>query len=731
MTDVGFVHRRLLQRIADTVRKARGGSLWIATCAGEELRQGLEAALAEELGDAARVLPIRWGHEGGNPAGALLDAARERAGQPAAICVSGFGSRADGEDGSAYAGLNLARDVLAGLGAHVLVWLEGIGELDGFVLEAPDLWSFRSGVASFLSAGDFEVEVEEAEPGSTPEERLAEVERRLEGEEEPKERAWLLLRKGWWLRELHRLNAALKSVEEGLELAAKLDRPDPLLGARLLAEHAGVLVLSGRTTEALGTRRRALLHAVEAGDLDANLDLSNVRLLALGERGDEPRALGAWRHALALARDQEPRTGLLSVMDCNAANICLHLGDPATAARLLDEARAAAEEPDLTDDPSGRAMWLDVTAQLRVGAGAPLEALRSSVRAARHLAALGRTRLLPWVAGRAASTFAALGLMPDAVEMALRVGASAEPPALALPSWVEGGPAAGSGMADEVRQGLYSALAAQDEPYLHLQLATRIARFEADALRARGGGPPAPAILDLLPSLLEQARSLDFDEGEGALHLAAAELHLLLGELDQAREHFAPLPLWCIVHRGPEVISDVWRLAGRIAHATGDLDFALVRYDDAEPHCVDSQSFYARMRLELSRAETLVTLDRPDEARARGGDVLDDARRRGLRIEELELLLELAELPPGSSDPDPRSAQAREALAIAREVMYPREEARALLSLVDSGLDAGGGQELRGWLEEAAEIVHHLGPPQLVPRVALLRQRLENAGSDR
>jgi hypothetical protein len=96
-------------------------------------------------------------------------------------------------------------------------------------------------------------------------------------------------------------------------------------------------------------------------------------------------------------------------------------------------------------------------------------------------------------------------------------------------------------------------------------------------------------------------------------------------------------------------------------------------------------------------------------------------RARGLRTHELELLLDLAELPTRDES---RQAEATEALTLATELGLPLDQARARLALADLALRQGRVAEVQSPLEQAAWWIQRIGDVASRVRYHDLRTRL-------
>lgn len=659
---LNLLHEDAVERIAEQVRRLVGGGRHFATCASLELRAQVEAELRARLGED-RVIRVDL-PSGMDPWNAVRLFQLERGTPEEQTLYTLWGVHGDAPAGPdhPYAQLNLARDAWSSSGTHLLVWLDGLGEIPRLAEIAPDLWSARSLVEEFITLGDF---AEVVEPTTPPEEDDRKVARLRHEATDPSRsddaRGWAELelaasvfRRGFQTEAediLRRSTAGPKSSRAWglLAVSLLLDSGRPGAATQELALQRGL----GHADDDSGTRAAAFLAARQQGDPDR-----------------------------AIALLSGPGTPPHPELDAQRADTLAWCGRTSAAAALLHG------EPTLAIAYRTGDVVLATSLAFQAGKGSAGSWVASRLAGVDGLATLGLAK-------------EALCLMPHAPRKATRASldiAFADA-LIRAEGRVDGERRAVGAWADLTRNAT--------TPEASRALAARSLAGVAD--REEVLGRLAPHLLPLANQLHKLCKAEHDDEPLGVVDEVLARLHLALGDSKRAAHYARHLLEWAETWRGPSVTIRVHALLADIHH---DLAHADTAVSIARPRL----SLYDLSHALQARARVLVHHGRIDEARASLTEALDAVRPEGLRPEMIRLHLTVAQLPAG----DDRINHAREALSLARMCRLIREEARALLIGLDLAPTPWGPRE-RAQFDRAARIVRELGPPWLDDHVARLR----------
>lgn len=694
-----------VRRIAARVRESSAAGRYFAVGSSAETRDRVERTLAALLNDPRAVVVLDVSTIQGDPWNWVRaeQLRGRRSARGTLYAVHGLGALAHSAASAGrpdpYAQLNLARDAWGATGTHVLLWLDGPDAFDRFLRAAPDLWSHRDLVAWFLTSADFVPPSADSTPLYDQQAREAEAAEAL------------LARAGE--PEDSRLAAAaalaIANVERAQPLAAwevfsSYPRPPSvrrtrreLTDAASRFEEAKAFTLQelGRENDAAGIAQRLLAAATSP---PAWWREQVTHRLAQAQLASRPElAIPAMEAALASERP-EFLNGLID-------NLVLALRNCGEIQRAtaLNSGRGS-EGPE-------RGAWVDERAALLAGATGDFPvALAALSRARRVFGAVGHRRLYlatlsstgamldDWgnheeadqlLAEHPAGDLASgLWIRTQAWWRRWRRSATAEAvPLVAATSALRGHPVARA----------VPAAALHD-----------LLELLEDAVEPTD--PLLPVLEEVARSLVDAARTGSDKEVEGSARFALARLALLRGQRATAYG-LADRTLvdWCRRWRGLVQEADAWCL---LASAAPDDAAARAHVTRAKRVADSSPSILAQIRTRRRAAEVEVRAGENAAARRSLGDALALARRQGLRLQELELLHALSEVPGA---PDARQA-ASDALGLALALMLPRDEARALLNL-ELLARSTGERALPRRLDRASEIVEELGPPKLRARV--------------
>lgn len=716
---LNVVHADAVARIAERVARGVAGGRYVCSCASPELRVRIEAALAVALGGPEKVVSIDVSD--GDPWNTLRRRqVEERLPTGGTLfTMVGFSeaARRSAERGGKhpYEQLNLARDGLASTGSHVLFWLEAIGEIEAFAQGAPDLWTFRTLVVPFLSEADFSIEWTPPED-TRDDARLREIEWQLaQPGMEGVARVQLLDRKAILLLEDGRAGEARKAVElarDGIPTVIADRAPWSLIRRYVGLREFSTLRSLARLEEARSVAADLLAQAGAGG-------------WALEDDFREQVASSDW----TLGWGQRAQTGFRSLLagvstrDGTRALACINYSHMLVERGRINEARSALVDV-RDDDEQHRAARSRILASISGAAGDCLGLLANAARAINILRTLGSRRLvagsLKWISrafddlglseARTRARLSARLLSGDPRPLLDEVAStSSEPGTDPRPMW------------DDAREALKEASrrSASGEEVSSL----------VDALQeiADDAAPPWKAeMFRISIELLHQVQAPKPDPYglRGRRRYLLARAYHGLGQLTDAVREATEAAAWARAHRGPSIQSDVWRFLSNLDLSRGDGRAALKKADRALTLAREDGDNLRAVMAQEDRAKALVALAKVAEARGALEDALAVVRPEGLRPVELRLLHEIAELPSGAG----RADVAHQALLLSRELMFPREEARALLNLARLALARGErSAQVRAWLDRAWMWTSALGPIDRLEELRALRERLAQA----
>jgi len=203
---LAFPHAREVAKLARRFRASRLRGFVVCVGASEAVRARVEAALADRLDDGA-LRSTRIANGVDDPWSVLLGA---RTGEAQLVSA-----RLEGEaEIHTLRALDVRRELLQGERLALLLWVS-LGAMERVASLAPNLWSYRSDVAWFLSHDDIEAsidtEVEEVPFAPSIEELLLRVEDALTWTRA--QRTQLLAVKAWLLKRLGRTQEALATLD--------------------------------------------------------------------------------------------------------------------------------------------------------------------------------------------------------------------------------------------------------------------------------------------------------------------------------------------------------------------------------------------------------------------------------------------------------------------------------------------------------------------------------------
>lgn len=319
---LAFPHEREVTKLARRFRAGRRRGFVVCVGASEALRARVEAAIGARLDDATIAsTAIHKGAE--DPWGVLLQA---RSGEAQVVSA-----RLDDDvEDRVLRSLDVRRELLQGEGVSLLLWTS-LGAMERVASLAPNLWSYRSDVAWFLSHEDIETSVtegtDEGPLGPSIEDQLRRVEDELTWKRA--QRTWLLIRKAWLLEQFGRHGEALATLEL-VKPSLKTGSPDEqnwrtttltILRKQGRIEDARAFVRSGRSKSAPKER---VLERVDVALLSTEWRAAFTGL--------EQTLANAFRWEVELVE------GKLGPACGRAATSLLQLGQLAAAERWLQEA---------------------------------------------------------------------------------------------------------------------------------------------------------------------------------------------------------------------------------------------------------------------------------------------------------------------------------------------------------------------------------------------------------
>lgn len=698
-----------VRRIAHRVSNSPAAGRYFAIGSSPEMRRRAENALAEMLG-ASNLVSLDLSGIEDDPWNWLRRYQQAEARDPQGVlyCVHGLSALCEraSEAGRPhpFAQLNFARDAWGKTGTHLLLWLDGIAAFDSFLELAPDLWSHRDVVAWFLTREDF------VDP------------------------AWSAV--GLADKYGPRIEAAKRQLADGKTVGeARL---------RATVELADALVARGESLAAWGAiEAHTLVTTRNMGSPDLSINhhrLRNGIQVRLGRNASTATDLTQWlkseRHAPTWLRNviesglaqalmaHKPERAIpilrrLSLVDPRGAeprgfgsdaadNLVLtlaHQGQPQAALRVA--------VPAANESPNREAWNLYRLGAIARTQGDYPAALRADDRAARYFTTTGDDAYAASAWRRVSGMLEDWGLTEEAEALlgAAKSGDEVAQLPFRLERWCRRWIRADAAATSLFREVLSSISIVADHPIARAASAAAchdiLVFLEEDA---EPTDSVFPALEKAIQSLVVTAKASNDKEVEGAARWAQARLALLAGDPTRAYA-LADRTLipWCRRWRGLVAESGIWGLLARSAPSPA---IGLDRAERAVAVADRSPSVFAQIAARQTLAVVHVRGDRVADAAACLNDALALARAEGLRLNELALLHDLAELPNFKG----ARAAAGEALTLALVLMLPREEARALLNVALTSHQAGEPLSARR-LDRAREIVEELGPPRLRTRV--------------
>ncbi|MDO9017378.1 MAG: tetratricopeptide repeat protein [Deltaproteobacteria bacterium] len=748
-------YERNVRRVVRAVQASPRGGLFICVGRSQEVRARVEAELDARLAPGRVVVRASLEGAGGEPWRTIV-AARDASGRGAdetvlSVGIGGGGaSEADeARDAEVLLRLNVGREVRVQQRLHLLLWVEGLVQLDRVRMKAPDLWAFRLDELFFLSAADFDVAWLRTPEIMSFEQHLARIDRRLASTlVSTAERVDLLSDRAAALRSLGRPQEALASIEQGRRALRDLrwtDQVRDVLRSNLLWGLLTTLALLGRIHEAI-ERARQLHHEAVASK---NVLLKAATAEALAELLPE---VGGFRAAIE-ASDEAISTiptsrNLGHPVPLGGAgfyvvrsSIWLGMGAIDRSAAECSEAKRVAatswmpESVTLSIVETSRADTILTNVDL--ARGKIIDALLLTARVAAQRESVQHSDGLDVRRQQASSMFERLGFL-DIASLIAREGVRSSEgrhDVLCRAAWL-----CALGRIDDLLVRRNEALCRyrsaatlldrwhRESPTGRVDAALMLARIYADLLPLLLDAPEADHYRGQAESLLLDALKSSRKQRHVDLELkcqeALARLYVSTGRFDAASRCLHAVLKSAERYKGPSALAATWIDLARVEHARGDLPAALAHFDHARAQCERDEPLYRSRfvwkRLMVERHRTEAALGDLRAAKASLDDALTVLRAEGLRLEEMDVLQHLAELAPAPGTDDHREGAAYAALEIARDAMFPSDEARAMLTLVELGLAAGQRDAVAGQYREAAWIARELGPRELRRRAERL-----------
>jgi hypothetical protein len=710
------VHERGVRR-ALKLLQGGGAPLVVCVCASATLRARVEAELAERLAPRA----LRVAEIGDDP---------WRAAPDEVDAVLSLGTR--GATAKQWQALNVGREIRVRRELAMLLWVDGLTEYAMLPERAADLWSHRAEEVFFLSHEEFAREA-----------ATLEVDAVRDLEVELKEIAKTLR------------SATLDPVARLYALDARIDR---------LSSHQ-------RARELLNTLREAL-ERYEALRFEGDSMPKGIDALVRRWRDEMAIVLGRYEDVLRV----ESSAGL-PTRDPLASEILSHAmtqaflqrDDRAALATLLADVISAGIRERTAPVSLGAFLsihvllitFVDFEAGLLRRSQSQFVTLRGMLR--RHRENFGSPYLLAdieeyvvsiiqWARGDSRGSLAGLNRVlrvvcvfqskasVDVTDMYRQLGLLREAIATSLgtpTSNTSSGRhplATGPQLArlraelafDRERAGMHCDAAVAElerqrrrAPMPELATLTRLEM--ASLLAVFEDGPRADQALEHLDIAVRESDALASIDHSARSRDQRAAFHATCGRHAEAITDLRWLIEHCVERWGPSKRAGWMIRLGESLHATGALDAARATYDLARTEWArdpeDLRSLTALKNLALARHRTEVARCDLRAARAVLDEALAATREEEHRLFEVELLHARAELEPVTPDDDPREADARLALEIARKALWIRDEARAMANLAACHLRRGRIGPARALLEESHWIARELNDKNVLPRV--------------
>lgn len=725
---LGVTHRRALRGLARCVADL-GTSRLLATCADPMLLQEAFAALREMPG-VVDVVAIEVGEGERGPWACVEETLRVAGPRDHVVyAVHGLPRLAGRPDTGvdAYRELNLARDNVAATGVHLLVCLADVGEVAEFARRAPDWWSRRNELVTLLSDADFP---------AVPARRPAAPDRwdaRIEAA--GRRRAWAargrdVLGEISALDEMVMLLWEQGRFDDAERTLAEIRRLNDE-NAALRSQHPALArILFGRAAEIASARGRDRdVRALAVSLLEDPSTPPGTRRRVLHHDAGAAAALGYRREALA--RNEE---ALRTPPDGGAtsdADLWYERGRILQVGGFVHAARAALRRSEAASPDETLAAWIsDVRGVLDAACGDAEAALGQLLAAERGFGAGGAHRYVAIIRKEIADRYWVLGHPEPALRWLrwsvddLRYQQS--PTGLGwrlstLGDWLATVPrhhAEARATYEEAARVFQAALHQPRDASLRVDLAIGLASVYWLDL-ASLDSEAAPPLRTRGLTVLQEARGLVSDpELLGRLDWEEAKVLQAVGAHSDAVARAERARGWAAAFRGPSVQGEIEGLRAGIGLRAGDWAMARAAAE-AMTALVEGESVYLLRDAWVARARALLGSGEP------AGDAWAQARgvlqAQGLRVAEVEVLLDRLDPDIATVPRDVSLGLAREALELARDIAHPRTEARAWMVLAE--VDSGAASERA--LTEAWEISAELGPPA---RVARLRRLAEARG---
>ncbi|MFO0629970.1 MAG: hypothetical protein U0325_30705 [Polyangiales bacterium] len=710
------VHERGVRR-ALKLLQGGGAPLVVCVCASTTLRARVEAELAERLAPRA----LRVAEIGDDP---------WRVAPDEGDTVLSLGTR--GATAKQWQALNVGREIRVRRGLAMLLWIDGLTEYAMLPERAADLWSHRAEEVFFLSHEEF---AREAAP------------LQVEAARDP--------------------DAQLKDIEKTLRSATL----DPV--ARLYALDARIDRLSSlrRTRELLNTLREAM-ERYDALRFQGDAMPNGIDVLVRRWRGEMALVLGRYEDVLrAGANAASSSRGLLDVDRFSVAvsHSLYQMADIAASARVIADVASEVTRKRVATAHLVAFYFVHVlqTILMAIDAGllrwsqSQFGALRSLVRSVRedydapHLYADVEELVvsqLGWSRGDARGGFVGLirvlrvdGVFQSNAAVAIsqmygQLGLLREAVAISSSAPTSNSLSGRDRHVAERQLARLRAELAFDRERAGADCDTAVAELERQRRRAPmpelatltrleiasllavfEDGPRADQALEHLDIAVRESDALASIDHSARSRDQRAAFHATRGRHAEAITDLRWLIEHCVERWGPSKRAGWMIRLGESLHATGVLEEARATYDLARIEWArdpeDLRSLTALKNLALARHRSEVALGDLRAARSLLDEALAATREEEHRLFEVELLHARAELAPATPDDDPREADARLALEIARKALWIRDEARAMANLAACHLRRGRVGPARALLEESHWIARELKDKNVLPRV--------------
>lgn len=688
MSDLPPVLAREVDRWVRELTAGDGGLLFIAVGRAQRRRVAVERRLAGQLSDWD--VGVASLSAGGDPWQSVVSR-----GGHALVSLHDI-PRDEEEWRDVLAALNVGREHLRAGSPSVVLWVDGVDDLDGLLRQAPDLWSYRRHIGYFWAREDFESPPPVVHESLRLDERIA------------------------------RLREEIAELEPLTPFLSIMERPSL---ATALAEYGQALYDMGdhdAAREAHARMKAELNHEIHQATAarqgrGAAVYSSLLEPFAQIHRDDERASLVRRRGLRDFLDHGEGRRSGRDALD--VAGVWLDLGNLDAATQHGNEAGSSQLDQGRFDSLRAR-----------------IARARLDMRFALHAEHLGHARLLAMSAWgparesgmRLVADYGALGLL-DECELFLNKLASLPCPRRELAVGLEltrarvqacCDPEAARATCDAALAELDAQLRVTSMPAAH----ERLLHARVDVLALLVELDATPARRSELLATLEQAGELDSDLGQRA-RLRHVEQLAGTGQYRTAHAVATKALAWSTRHEGPSRVAEVELAIAAIHRSSGDFDGAEVELRAAESQLrrepAPLQPVDTWRAVWVERHHLALARDDHDEALAWLERALEHVSAAGLRRERLELLHMIAEQLPTPTSAARRLAAARESLELARDAWLAFEEARSLANLALLELEAGATALARRNLDEALVLARHCALEPYRTRIALAKRRVD------